>query len=178
MLTWYHLHHTLQGEFLEAIRNFQSTFRFVRRRKANCQPAKRFSPLLCCWRRALARCLYDLNHLNIILASLLNVWQLNEESTICPSYALFIVLFGYHKLVRWRFVTHGGIDGYSCLIVYLKCSTDNKAATERIQDSCAQVWVAFSYSDRSWHWESPSCPAHAAVSRVKSKQCDHTEFDT
>ena len=36
---------------------------------------------------------------------------------------------GHHKLVRWRFVTHGGIDGYSRLIVYLKCATNNKAAT-------------------------------------------------
>lgn len=26
-------------------------------------------------------------------------------------------------------VTHGGIDGFSRLIVYLKCSTDNLAAT-------------------------------------------------
>lgn len=36
---------------------------------------------------------------------------------------------GHHKLIRWRFVTHGGIDGYSRLIVYLKCATNNKAAT-------------------------------------------------
>ena len=30
---------------------------------------------------------------------------------------------------RWGFVTHGGIDGYSRKIMYLKCSTNNKAAT-------------------------------------------------
>ena len=24
---------------------------------------------------------------------------------------------GHHKLIRWRFVTHGGIDGYSRTIV-------------------------------------------------------------
>ena len=29
---------------------------------------------------------------------------------------------GHHKLIRWKLVTHGGIDGYSRLIVYLKCS--------------------------------------------------------
>ena len=28
---------------------------------------------------------------------------------------------GQHKLVRWGFVTHGGIDGYSRLVVYLHC---------------------------------------------------------
>ena len=36
---------------------------------------------------------------------------------------------GHHKLVRWKLVTHGGIDGYSRLIVYLKCSTNNRAST-------------------------------------------------
>ena len=36
---------------------------------------------------------------------------------------------GHHSLVRWRFVVHGGIDGYSRVIVYLACSTDNKAMT-------------------------------------------------
>ncbi|XP_033099824.1 uncharacterized protein LOC117103393 [Anneissia japonica] len=36
---------------------------------------------------------------------------------------------GHHKLIRWRMVTHGGIDGYSRLPVYLKCSTNNKAQT-------------------------------------------------
>ena len=31
--------------------------------------------------------------------------------------------------MRWRFVTHCGIDGYSRLVVYLKCSTNNRAST-------------------------------------------------
>ncbi len=36
---------------------------------------------------------------------------------------------GHHKLIRWRFVIHGGIDGYSRKIVYLHCSTNNRAGT-------------------------------------------------
>ena len=36
---------------------------------------------------------------------------------------------GHHKLIRWRLVTHAGVDGYSRLIVYLKCSTNNLAST-------------------------------------------------
>lgn len=36
---------------------------------------------------------------------------------------------GHHKLIRWRFVTHGGIDGYSRTIVYLRCSGNNQAVT-------------------------------------------------
>ncbi|KAI7811048.1 hypothetical protein IRJ41_009739 [Triplophysa rosa] len=36
---------------------------------------------------------------------------------------------GNHKLIRWRIVIHGGIDGYSRLVVYLKAATNNKAQT-------------------------------------------------
>ena len=36
---------------------------------------------------------------------------------------------GHHKLIRWRFVMHGGIDGYSRMIVFLKFSTNNRAST-------------------------------------------------
>lgn len=36
---------------------------------------------------------------------------------------------GHHKLVRWRLITHGAIDGFSRLIVYLCCCDNNKAAT-------------------------------------------------
>jgi len=36
---------------------------------------------------------------------------------------------GNHKLIRWRFVIHGCIDGFSRLIVFLKCVTNNRAAT-------------------------------------------------
>ena len=34
-----------------------------------------------------------------------------------------------HVIFRWRLVVHAGIDGYSRLIVYCRCSTDNYAAT-------------------------------------------------
>ncbi|XP_076842246.1 uncharacterized protein LOC143486736 [Brachyhypopomus gauderio] len=36
---------------------------------------------------------------------------------------------GNHKLIRWRIVVHGGVDGYSRLIVYLKAATNNRAST-------------------------------------------------
>ncbi|XP_062514261.1 uncharacterized protein LOC134189884 isoform X2 [Corticium candelabrum] len=38
-------------------------------------------------------------------------------------------LDGNHKLIRWRLVIHGGVDGYSRLPVYLHCSSDNCADT-------------------------------------------------
>ena len=36
-------------------------------------------------------------------------------------------LDGYHKLIRWRIVIHGGIDGYSRLITFLRASPNNEA---------------------------------------------------
>lgn len=42
---------------------------------------------------------------------------------------LYRHLDGNHKLIRWRFVVHGCIDGYSRCITYLKCSTNNKGDT-------------------------------------------------
>jgi len=36
---------------------------------------------------------------------------------------------GLHCPIRWRFVIHGGIDGFSRLIVYLNCATNNYAST-------------------------------------------------
>ncbi len=36
---------------------------------------------------------------------------------------------GHHKLIRWRFATHGGIDGYSRTVVFLRCSNNNEART-------------------------------------------------
>ncbi len=36
---------------------------------------------------------------------------------------------GHHKLIRWRIVTHGGIDGFSRIPVYLVASNNNHATT-------------------------------------------------
>ena len=33
------------------------------------------------------------------------------------------------KLIRWNLVVHGGIDGYSRMVVYLQCSENNRAST-------------------------------------------------
>jgi hypothetical protein len=36
---------------------------------------------------------------------------------------------GHHKLIKWKIITHGGIDGYSRFIVFLKAVDNNKAKT-------------------------------------------------
>lgn len=44
-------------------------------------------------------------------------------------YTSFFSTDGNHKLIRWRLVTHGAIDGYSRLVVFLHWSDNNKAST-------------------------------------------------
>ena len=41
----------------------------------------------------------------------------------------FPLVDGHHKLVRWRLMTHCGIDGYSRAVVYLRCSSNNRSDT-------------------------------------------------
>lgn len=41
----------------------------------------------------------------------------------------FLMYSYFFNLIRWRFVVHGCIDGYSRVIVYLACSVDNTSAT-------------------------------------------------
>ena len=36
---------------------------------------------------------------------------------------------GNHKLIKYRLVIHGGIDGFSRLITYLSCASNNRADT-------------------------------------------------
>ena len=36
---------------------------------------------------------------------------------------------GHHKLIKWWFVIHGGIDGHSRTVVFLRCSDNNRAST-------------------------------------------------
>lgn len=38
-------------------------------------------------------------------------------------------LDGYHKLIKWGFVIHGCIDGFSRSIVFLRCSNNNLSST-------------------------------------------------
>ncbi len=42
---------------------------------------------------------------------------------------IFVHIDGHHKLVRWRLVTHAGIDGYSRMVVFMRCSNNNRAGT-------------------------------------------------
>lgn len=48
-------------------------------------------------------------------------------SVPCPNYIWHID--GNHKLIRWRMVLHHAVDRFSRLVVFGKCSTDNRAST-------------------------------------------------
>ena len=73
-----------------------------------------------------------------------SLWRIDPEGIILRSMQLNLVnrrryfvpgplslwhLDGNHKLIRWGFVIHGCIDGYSRHIMYLKASTNNQANT-------------------------------------------------
>ncbi|XP_060776375.1 uncharacterized protein LOC132885871 isoform X1 [Neoarius graeffei] len=36
---------------------------------------------------------------------------------------------GNHKLIRWKLVVHGAIDGYSRMLIFLRCSNNNRSET-------------------------------------------------
>ena len=72
------------------------------------QSLQRFDPVGVSLRscRAIHRCVYSLS----------------------PPLALWY-FDGNHKLIRWRFVVHGCVDGFTQIPVYLAGSTNNKAST-------------------------------------------------
>ena len=51
-------------------------------------------------------------------------------------------LDGNHKLINWGFVFHGCVDGFSRKIMFLKCSTNNRAGTvlSLFTESCSSFW--------------------------------------
>lgn len=52
---------------------------------------------------------------------------------------------GHHKLIPWKIPIHGGIDGYSRMIVFLVASTNNRAST---------MAAAFRKGTESFGWPS------------------------
>ena len=57
-------------------------------------------------------------------------WELDVSSIEeCTALNALWHLDGYHKLIRWKIVIHGGIDGHCRLITYLRSSSNNRAST-------------------------------------------------
>ena len=53
---------------------------------------------------------------------------------------------GPNSLITWGFIIHGCIYGYSCLICFLKCSTNNRKET--VQDLFLQSVEKYSWPSR------------------------------
>ena len=53
---------------------------------------------------------------------------------------------GHHSLITWGFIIHGCIYGYSCLICFLKCSTNNR--NETFEDLFLQSVEKYSWPSR------------------------------
>lgn len=45
----------------------------------------------------------------------------------CPNFIWH--LDGNHKLIRWKLVEHGAMDGYSRMLMFLQCSNNNRSET-------------------------------------------------
>ncbi len=58
-------------------------------------------------------------------------WQqvISRRSYSVPGPNALWHIDGNHSLIRWRFVVHGSVDGFSRIITYLEASTNNKAET-------------------------------------------------
>jgi len=53
-----------------------------------------------------------------------------KRRVYCVPYSNYVWHFdSHHKLIRWRIVIHGAIDGYSRKIIYASCANNNKADT-------------------------------------------------
>ena len=54
----------------------------------------------------------------------------NHVYQLCAAYGtMCFTVDGHHKLIRWKMVTHAGIDGFSRMITFMKCFTNNEATT-------------------------------------------------
>ena len=77
-------------------------------------------------REALRKAIHRVDHENVV-ARRHHTVQRRVYSVPHPNYIWH--LDGHHKLIRWRFVVHGAIDGFSRTVIYLKCVDNNRAET-------------------------------------------------
>ncbi len=62
--------------------------------------------------------------MEFLIQTLFGIWMDTTSSQVYLHDAMLMLLLG-----RWRIVTHGAVDGYSRLIVFLQCSNNNRSST-------------------------------------------------
>ncbi len=101
-------------------------------------------------RHALREAIHRVDHANTV-ARRRTVVRRRIYSVPHPNYLWHID--GHHKLIRWRFVIHGAVDGFSRTIVYLNCSDNNRAETvlSLFRDSVPRFGLPdYIRSDHNW----------------------------
>ncbi|XP_028414873.1 uncharacterized protein LOC114537953 [Dendronephthya gigantea] len=88
---------------------------------------------------------------------------------------------GNHKLIRWRIVVHGGIDGYTRIPVYLKCGTNNYAETvvQLFEQAVSQYGLPSTVrSDKGGTWKIGNLDTFGIVSELleATLQCSCTSW--
>ena len=77
-------------------------------------------------RAKLRSAIHRVDHVNTISRQT-SVIRRRVYSTPCP-HAVWHV-DGNHKMIRWRMIIHAGVDGFSCLITFIRCANNNLAST-------------------------------------------------
>ena len=67
-------------------------------------------------RRALRNAIHRVDHISIVTRKR-SVVRRRIYSVPCPNYIWHVD--GHYKLIRWRFVIHGAVDGFSHTITYV-----------------------------------------------------------
>ena len=77
---------------------------------------------------------------------------------------------GHHKLIHWKIVVHGGIDGFSRMVTFMKAVDNNRSETvlEAFSDAVsAYGWPSRVRSDyRKENWEVKKIMERVRVSRT------------
>lgn len=88
----------------------------------------------------------------------------------------------HHKLIKWRFVTHAAIDGFSRTITYIKCTNNNKSTTVLEQFMCGVSAFGIPMRIRSDHggenikvWEYMLATYNNDISRIITGSSTHNE---
>lgn len=77
-------------------------------------------------RQSLRNSLHRVDHENIVARGRRTV-KCRIYSVPYPNYVWH--MDSHHKIIKWRFVIHGCIDGFSRTIIYLSCKDNNRAST-------------------------------------------------
>lgn len=80
--------------------------------------------------RRIRRLMRNVDPLGVLLRNVLcRTYRIRRRSYYVRAPRALWHVDSNHKLIRWRFVIHGGIDGFSRLPMYIKVASDNTAET-------------------------------------------------